>query len=137
MSESIEHITLVKCIEQYVKSSISRELYDFIEIDNGGIKPSRVCNYIPDIYFRWGDLLIIGEAKTINDFDRKHSKAQFEAYIDECRWFNGTSTIIIAVPWVLVITAKNYFKAEKEKMNFGGKIIILTELEEGIKTWEI
>ena len=35
--------------------------------------------YVPDLYYKYNDLIIIGEAKTENDLERVHSINQFES----------------------------------------------------------
>ena len=82
MSESREHADLVRCIYSYVKSIVPESLHCLIELDTIDTKkPPCVGGYIPDVYYHWMGHLIIGEAKTINDFSRTHSYQQFAAYI--------------------------------------------------------
>ena len=72
--------------------------------------------------------MIIGEAKTINDFDRTHSRDQYDAYIKECKNFFGKSTLVVSVPWQIVATAKNYFRRLKKVFDADIQIIIINEL---------
>lgn len=74
-------------------------------------------------------LLIIGEAKTLKDFSTLHSRKQIVAYLEECNNFAGSSYLIVAVPWLLRITAQNYFIRMKQDKYFKiDKIVILDEL---------
>lgn len=128
--ESQEHIELVKRVMEYAKRILPETEYVMIQSDSAGNNSEiRVLgNYVPDIYYRNSEYLIIGEAKTFYDFDRKHSRNQYDAYIDECQLFDGFSYLIIAVPWQLMITAKNYFKRLKQKRGLNIQIIIVNEI---------
>ena len=129
MSESRSHINLVQVAYEYIKNIVPEDKRILIEIDSADSdKPREVDGrFIPDVQF-WDDsLYIIGEAKTINDFEREHSREQYAAYIKECGNFNGKSMLVVAVPWQLVITAKNYFRRIKcTNENF--RVVILNEL---------
>ena len=72
--------------------------------------------------------MFIGEAKTELDFDRKHSKEQYDSYLEELDNYDGEGWLVISVPWQIVPTAKNYFKRKKNIKGIQCKIIILNEL---------
>ena len=136
MSESIEHMNLVKDIVEYVKEKLPECVHGLIEIDDCiAQKPPKINGFIPDVYFNWKEQLIIGEAKTLADFERKHSREQFMTYLEACRLFPGTAMLIVAVPWPLKMTAKNYFRRVKQKFN--GEIVILTDTLGSVDVWEI
>lgn len=128
--ESQAHIDLVNIALQYVKKTIPAENYDLIQLDSAGNSSAMkiIGNYVPDIYYNYGGKLIIGEAKTINDFERTHSKNQFDAYINECGLFRGETLIIVSVPWQLVSTAKNYFRRIKSNKNVQTRFIVINEI---------
>lgn len=128
--ESQAHINLVNRAMEYVKRIVPEGEHIMIQSDSAGSSSEvRVLgNYVPDVYYCDGGFMIIGEAKTIDDFDRKHSRDQYDAYIDECQLFEGDSCLVIAVPWQLMISAKNYFKRIKQKKNLNIQIIIINEL---------
>lgn len=130
MSESRVHIELVSEAVNYVKTIIDPDLHAMIQYDSAdSFRPTKVIgNYIPDVYFWHANRLIIGEAKTMNDFDRPHSRDQYTAYIKECENFFGESTLVIGVPWQLVATAKNYFRRLKKDCGTSLSIIIINEL---------
>ena len=130
MSESREHVELVLVAVEYVKKILPSELHAIIQYDSADShRPTKVIgNYIPDVYFWQAGKLIIGEAKTINDFGRPHSKDQYHAYIKECKSFHGKALLIISVPWQIVATAKNYFRRLKKEFNTDIPIIIINEL---------
>ena len=128
--ESEAHIRLVNRIMEYAKRIIPETEQLLLQSDSAGNNSEiRVLgNFVPDVYFCNNDMLIIGEAKTLDDFERKHSRAQFEAYLSECLLFEGNSCLIIAVPWQLMITAKNYFKRVKDQKKLDIQIIIINEM---------
>jgi hypothetical protein len=91
-------------------------------------KPSLIYdNCIPDVMFCYKGLMIIGEAKTLDDYNKKHSYRQFESYMRECQSFPGESYIIICVPWPLFINAQNHFKLLKKKYNNKTSVIVISD----------
>lgn len=128
--ESQAHIDLVNRIITYAKKLIPESEHILIQCDSAGSNGEiRVIgNYVPDVYYRCKDYLLIGEAKTADDFERKHSKEQYESYLYECQLFQGESRLVIAVPWQLTITAKNYFKRIKKSNYVMCEIVIINEL---------
>lgn len=130
MSESRSHVELVAVAVEYIKTIVEPELHAIIQYDSANSsRPTKVIgNYIPDVYFWHADRLIIGEAKTINDFDRPHSREQYCSYMKECRNFWGDATLVVSVPWQMVATAKNYFRRLKKEFETDIPIIIINEL---------
>jgi len=112
MGESIEHQTYVRNILGFIERFIDNENYSMIRVDLPEYdKPSLVySDFIPDVYYSYDKLLIIGEAKTYDDFKTEHSKSQYRAYFEECKKYPFRSIITIAVPWQLFVTAKNHFR---------------------------
>lgn len=130
MGESRSHIELVNIAFEYIKTLVPQEQWALIEVDSADSnRPTIVTGrFIPDVQFWNNDVYIIGEAKTINDFEREHSRNQYEAYISECGQFHGQATLVVAVPWQLVMTAKNYFRRRKKDLNYVFDVVILNEL---------
>lgn len=130
MSESQCHIELVKRVLSYVKTVVDSSLHDLIEVDDStSNKPSRVVgNYIPDVYFFYDKRMILGEAKTLDDFERKHSQEQFSAYFSACSSYGESGMIVVAVPWKLVNTAKNLFRRKKREQNSLIKVVVLDDI---------
>ena len=130
MSESRNHVELVAVAVEYIKTIVAPDLHAIIQYDSAdSSRPIKVIgNFIPDVYYWHADHLIIGEAKTINDFDRPHSRDQYDAYIKECKNFFGRSTLVVSVPWQMVATAKNYFRRMKKRHATDTQIIIINEL---------
>ena len=133
--ESQIHIDLVNVVTNYAKEIVPKEECSLICLDSAGkISPMRLFgNYVPDVFFSNGSLLIIGEAKTLDDFERGHSKEQYKSYIAECNAFSGRAILIISVPWQLMITAKNYFNRIKKCEQLSFEIVILNEIGKEIK----
>lgn len=130
MSESIEHMALVDIAVKYIQSIVPPQFHGLIAADTPqSRKVTKVCNgFVPDVFFWHDDIMIIGEAKTALDFERKHSQAQFEAFLQECSSFKGKAVLVISVPWELVATAKNFFRRKKRASRCKTKIIIINQL---------
>lgn len=128
--ESKAHIDLVNRIIEYVKKNIPEENYDLIQSDSNGSNSdaSVIGDFIPDVYYRDSEQLIIGEAKTLNDFDKLHSRAQFTAYMKESMLFDGATQLVVAIPWQLSLTAKNYFKRIKMNNDIEITVVIINEM---------
>ncbi len=127
--ESQAHIELVKVVYQYIFEKIEEENRALIEVDSSGSNNSfRVQeNFIPDVYYSFRDKMFIGEAKTELDFERKHSKDQFDSYIEELKLFEGDACLVISVPWQIIATAKNYFRRKKLKERLNIQMVVLDE----------
>lgn len=130
MSESQKHIELLKECLHVITELVSDDEKMLIEYDSSETKrPPRVIGgFIPDVFYCYKGVLIIGEAKTYDDFGRDHSKQQYAAYLKEFADYFGETIFVIAVPWQIVTTAKNYFKKLRTEMNLSTKIIIVNEL---------
>lgn len=129
MSESLIHHNYVKIIYQKVKSMIPEKDICFLKADLFECeKPSLVYgSFVPDVMYCYNGLLIIGEAKTFDDYDREHSYKQYESYMKECQRFPGETYIVICIPWALFISAKNHFKLLKKKYCENTNVIVLTD----------
>lgn len=128
--ESKEHIELVKVAFRYISSQLSELDRPLISTDSdGNLGSYRVQgNFVPDVYFTNTSCMYIGEAKTIKDFERKHSQDQFLSYIRELKSFSDKGVLVVSIPWQLVATAKNYFRRLKIKECSSNPIVILNEL---------
>lgn len=131
MGESQEHHNYVCEIYKYVQRYIVPEKKYCLKADLYECeKPSLVYNsYVPDVMYRDKDILIIGEAKTIEDYNTEHSYKQYEAYMKECSLFPGESRIVIYVPWQLSFSASNHFKHLKEKYSCNSDVVVLSDLD--------
>lgn len=130
MSESRYHIELVKIVYEYVKTIVPYDKQALIEVDSvDSLRPTSVDGkFIPDVQYWSEDIYIIGEAKTIKDFDREHSKLQYSAYFEETQKFCGKSIIVIAVPWQLILSAKNLFRRLKRQKGYSATVVVLDEM---------
>ena len=130
MSESLEHYEYVRRIYNRVKELVPQDCVGLIKADLFGCeKPSLTYNsFVPDVMYQNIGCLIIGEAKTLDDFDRIHSYEQYESYVQECMKFPGETTLVICIPWQLFITAQNHFIHLKKKYNSKTKVIVMNEI---------
>ena len=118
MSESIQHHQLVQVLKNEVKSIVPPECWGLVQIDSPdslNLPPKTVEGYRPDIYYQFDKLLVIGEAKTSNDVERQHSRAQYESYLKECAIFSGQAILIVAVPLLEQASANNILRNLKKK----------------------
>lgn len=122
----------VSLIEQYVLRMIHSEQGGFVYVDKpeSTYKPPMVGNFRPDLYFCAENKLIIGEAKTIADFERFHSKEQYKTYLQACQVFNGDSMLVLCSSWSVAFSFKTLIKSIRKQNNFDSKVIIISE--EGI-----
>lgn len=113
MAESIDHFRLVERICEFTKQIIPRgnSVLMFSDSPDSKNKPPKVINgYIPDVYYNFDGLMVIGEAKTDNDIEREHSLSQYKSYLKEASLFSKKSLIIIGVSWKSFSTIKNIFR---------------------------
>lgn len=128
MSESLEHQNYVKMIVEYVKSVIPEDTEGKICADLADFESPYLVydTFIPDVMYSYNNMLIIGEAKTLEDFKREHSKNQYLAYVKECINYPGQAMIVIAIPWELFVTAKNHFRLLKKKLDKQVDVVIIS-----------
>lgn len=124
--ESPTHRGLVDLAILLTKRGIPSGLHCLIEAEREGyIRPSKVTGgAVPDVSFLGSDYYIICEAKTVNDFNRRHSNEQFLAYMDALSDFSGESFLIITVPMIIYPDAINHFRNFKRKTNSRVKVLI-------------
>lgn len=118
MAESALHIELVKAMYKWVCIA-------YFNGDDGLVlvslpstpvhsKPLRVLGgYEPDLFAKdlSSNLLILGEAKTSEDIGRLHSKEQYRAYYETCKYHNGPSILVFAVPFFDVPRMRSTIRA--------------------------
>lgn len=88
MAESLAHIIYVKKIISYLPKIIPSYQEDMIQADladYGKRTPQVIGGYYPDVYYRTTSFFLIGEAKTDNDIDNRHTNQQINSYIEELR----------------------------------------------------
>lgn len=119
MAESIQHQQLVQLLKREVIGLIPLGCHMLIQQDTPeslAVPVKTIEGHRPDIYYCFEGLLIIGEAKTTDDVERKHSRAQYESYLKECAKFQGKAILIIAVPWMEHATVNNILQNLKKRM---------------------
>lgn len=102
MSESAQHQKLVNMIIEHVESIVGQDKKCFIssdEADGMSLSPLTAEGFRPDVFYQYGDTLIIGEAKTSDDVGRLHSREQYDSYLKKCALFDGKAYFIAAVYW--------------------------------------
>ena len=72
--------------------------------------------------------MIIGEAKTKNDYSTKHSLNQYREYIKYCNNFCGDCYIILCCPWMCIPELKIIIRKIKSNYSKDIKIIFLDEI---------
>ncbi|HQO09071.1 MAG TPA: hypothetical protein PLK90_02920 [Clostridiales bacterium] len=131
MAESIEHINYVRQIANYVFLLLPFDARALVLVDlpDSNRRPERtIGNFIPDLYYKDTRRLIIGEAKTENDIDRKHSIEQYRSYIREASLFDEESHIIICTSIYSYARIKNMAKRIKAEQNSSVKLHILNDI---------
>ena len=110
MPESIQHQQLVEQIKKEFESIIASDYRCFVCCDSATsayLPPKTNDGYRPDVYYQYEDFLLIGEAKTSKDVEKRHSREQYETYVKECASFHGQAFLFLAVPWAEHATAHN------------------------------
>jgi hypothetical protein len=118
MSESVLHQQLVKLLKKEVMSIVPSDCWNLIQEDTPESRnrpPIIVEKHRPDIFYNWGSLLVIGEAKTGNDVSKKRSRSQYDSYLRMCSNFSGNAYLILSVPWLEEAEANNILRLNKKK----------------------
>ncbi len=119
MALSESHVRLVHQLERYVRETYKDQILIYTDNPDPNIraKVPIIGGIIPDLYARCfsPDLIILGEAKTINDIDSRHSVSQYEQYLRYCR-ATPHSVLIFAVPWTVVVGLKNKIRILKRQL---------------------
>ena len=116
-------------IIEYVEALVGQDKKCFISsdvADGMSISPLTAEGFRPDVYYQYGDLLIIGEAKTSDDVGRLHSRQQYDSYIRKCSLFEGKAYFIAAVYWADKAQLHNILRPIKRKYP-GDYIITILE----------
>ena len=90
--------------------------------------PPIINGFRPDLYYEFNSLLIIGEAKTKNDYSTKHSINQYKEYIKYCNNYDGKSYLVLCCPWKCVADLKCIVKKIEQNYEQNINIIFLDEL---------
>ena len=112
MPESQSHIRLVEALSFWISKSLLNGDDGLMFIDRSDRKsfekPPKIGRYIPDVYVPSvpKHQMIIGEVKTSNDLEKKHSINQIYEFISKCDEVEN-SIFILAVPWYVVPLARS------------------------------
>ncbi|MBL4933210.1 hypothetical protein [Clostridium paridis] len=131
MGESINHISLVNTMYSIVKDTIPESNLCLVIMDSPDCNekiPKMMEGFKPDLYYCYDNVLIIGEAKTSKDFNRKHSLEQYKSYLRACNCYSGTSIMILSVPWTEYVSAKNLIKKMKNQYSYNVTVKIVNDL---------
>ncbi|AEV30221.1 hypothetical protein SpiGrapes_2458 [Sphaerochaeta pleomorpha str. Grapes] len=131
MAESSEHMKYVDILFSFVETLIPKEMGSLILVDKPSCreKPPRTSgNFTPDIIYKNQEVLIIGEAKTEDDVERRHSLSQYENYYLDAINFEGKSIVILSVPWFMKNTIKNVMRRIKQRYIRKIPVFVITEL---------
>jgi len=135
MGESETHMRLVASLVDWVAHTYCADEADSILVDSpstrAGSRPPIIAGFVPDVYVAAppGPLLVVGEAKTACDIDRRHTREQLAAFLNWCTWKEG-SILILAVPWRYVRCAEGVLRDLKKRNTVGvTRTLVLDRLE--------
>lgn len=109
------HETLVKMILWWLdKRDLGADAQVFSDTVGalGAEKPKKINGYIPDVYCdipRLGHT-IIGDAKTPNDLETRHTRDQLEAYADYLATHRTSGELVIATRFEWAGSARSILK---------------------------
>ena len=133
MSESVQHKQYIDRIYKYTLNLIPENHSRLILIDgddhlrNKDIPPL-INGFRPDLYYEFDSILILGEAKTRNDYATKHSVNQYREYYKHCAYYQGVSYIILSCPWTCSADLKTIIRKIKQEYKNQVKVIFLDEM---------
>jgi hypothetical protein len=134
MAESLAHSDFVIAIVKWIEINCHKNDYAFIKYDHpknvSNDRPPNICGFVPDVYVDF-ERIIIGEAKTLNDFERPHSIEQYLSYLN---FINNKkdALIIFAAPFIVVPRFRTVIDdlIYKYKINLDNKPIYIQNLVE-------
>lgn len=132
MGVSESHIRLVNALKDYVEEEYGGNGKLIIYTDNpdSAFKDNvpLIGGAFPDLYARCysPELVILGEAKTVNDVENRHSIGQYKSYLDFCSSHENT-LLVFAVPWTVVPCLKNTIRNLKRRMGIGNVATVFLE----------
>lgn len=131
MSESITHMSYVSKIFEYVKQIVPKNNSSLIILDSPDSYDNTIPvinGFRPDLTYKINDTLILGEAKTDDDVERRHSLNQYYSYLKEADSFDGNAIVVFCVSWKMFSTIKNHLRYIRRQNAFNKvKIIVLND----------
>ena len=134
MGETINHMQYVEMVFQRARVIIPGHAESLVYIDkpDSQAKPPKTSgNFIPDLFYCQKGLMIIGEAKTLEDVERKHSQEQYRDYLKDASNFDGEAYVIFGVPWNVKNTLKNIIRHLLTEMNLPKEVHVEVVYENG------
>lgn len=131
MAESEDHMTYVTLIKEYAKKILPECEHMHMLTDSPYEKetpPHVLNNFRPDFYYCHNDQLIIGEAKTDDDYNRQHSLDQYLSYLLECQKFKGLSTLILSGSWRISASYANLVRNIQKQHELDVHVVIINEM---------
>jgi len=122
MGVSDSHIRLVQELRSFVEAKYGGKgkLIVFTDNPDSAFKDHvpKIGEAFPDLYARCycPDIIILGEAKTVNDVESRHSILQYKYFIQFCAQ-NTNSCLIFAVPWTVIASLKNTIRNVKRQLH--------------------
>ena len=98
MPESLEHMSYVRNIVDYVTSMLSGSSY-LIEADlpeYSGRTTQALGKFYPDVFYRDDRMIVIGEAKTDYDIVNAHTGTLIDAYIRHAKLYDLEKHIVLS-----------------------------------------
>lgn len=84
----------------------------------GKTPPTVIDGFRADIYVHTPQYIIIGEAKTDNDINNKHTIEQFAAYIKEVMTFNQERHIVMSCSCAAYASMRNFIRVFRKKYDW-------------------
>lgn len=136
MSESITHQALVVRLVQWVTENVKNPGNAIVLSDASGAwrgdKPPSIGPHTPDVFHKSidGSEIVIGEAKTANDIETRHSREQFRSYLLHLKRC-PEGTLVVAVPWYVVRQGKSLIRALQKETNTTDVKVMFIEMLPG------
>lgn len=126
MAEGTQHRSYVKQLYNFIINLVPSKNKGLIIVDNEGFShPIPIFDsVIPDISYYFGNEMILGEAKSMNDYDRPHSIRQYRAYVSTCEAFEGNATFILYLHWDTFLNAQKLIRKMLPKPHKAEYIIV-------------
>ncbi len=133
MPETYQHKRLVKAMIEFVRNAYfngdtSRLLVDSAVSRHSGRTPD-IGGFRPDLFANQlgSTAVILGEAKSIQDFENLHTLAQLTSFMSYCDRFPD-SIFVLAVPWVFQRNAESLVHMLKKRHDM--KLVTTIVLEQ-------
>ncbi len=112
MAEGTEHKAYVINLYNFIANLVPSDCKKLIVVDNESYSsPAPIYNgVVPDVSYHNKKTMILGEAKSLKDFEKQHSIHQYKSYIDTCENFDGEAVFVLYVHWDAFLSAQTIIK---------------------------